>query len=125
MFDQIIIKALLVAAFVAFAVILLKPGGSARTQAMRTITLLLLLVAAVYAVVFPEVVNNLAVAVGVGRGTDLLLYAFIIVFVANALTTVRKRRAQDAQITQLARQIALRSPESQSDPQSDPPGRQR
>lgn len=116
MFDQIIIKALLIVAFVAFGLILLKPGGSARTQAIRTITLLLLLVAAVYAVVFPGVVNDLALAVGVGRGTDLLLYAFIIVFVANALTTVRKRRAQDAQITQLARQIALRSPETPEEP---------
>ena len=124
MFDQIVIKVLLIAAFVAFGVILLKPGGSARTQAIRTITLLLLLVAAVYAVVFPEVVNDLAVAVGVGRGADLLLYAFIVVFVANALSTVRKRRAQDAQITQLARQIALRSPESPSDQPPDAGDRQ-
>lgn len=115
MFDQIIIKALLIGAFVAFGLILLKPGGSARTQAIRTITLLLLLAAGIYAVLFPGVINDLAVAVGVGRGTDLLLYAFIIVFIANALSTVRKRRAQDAQITQLARQIALRNPEHQED----------
>lgn len=111
MTDQIIIKVLLIGAFVIFGLILLKPGGSARTQAIRTITLLLLLAAAIYAVIFPTVVNDLAVAVGVGRGTDLLLYAFLVVFVANALTTVRKRRAQDAQITQLARQIAIRNPE--------------
>jgi len=115
MFDQIIIKALLIGAFVTFGLILLKPGGSARTQAIRAITLLLLLAAAVYAVLFPGVVNDLAVAVGVGRGADLLLYAFIIVFVANALTTVRRRREQDAQITQLARQIALRNPEISDD----------
>ncbi|HYP73262.1 MAG TPA: DUF2304 domain-containing protein, partial [Microbacterium sp.] len=111
MTDQLIIKALLIGAFLIFAVILLKPGGSARTQAIRTITLLVLLGAAVYAVVFPTVINDLALAVGVGRGTDLLLYAFLIVFVANALTTVRKRRVQDAQITQLARQMALRNPQ--------------
>lgn len=111
MTDQIIIKVLLIGAFVIFGLILLKPGGSARTQAIRTITLLLLLAAAIYAVIFPTVVNDLAVAVGVGRGTDLLLYAFLVVFIANALATVRKRRAQDAQITQLARQIAIRNPE--------------
>lgn len=111
MFDQIVIKSLLIAAFVVFGLVLLKPGGSARTQALHTITLLLGLAAAVYAVLFPGVVNDLAVAVGVGRGTDLLLYAFLIVFVANALSNVRKRRAQDEQITRLARQIALRNPE--------------
>ncbi|MBF9335632.1 DUF2304 domain-containing protein [Microbacterium lacticum] len=111
MIDQIVIKTLLIGAFVIIALILLRPGGSARTQAIRTITLLVLLAAAVYAVLFPGVINELAQAVGVGRGTDLLLYAFIIVFIANALTAVRKRRAQDTQITKLARQIALRNAE--------------
>lgn len=114
MLDQTIIKALLIGAFVAFGLILLRPGASARAQAVRTITLLMLLAAGIYAVLFPGVINDLAVAVGVGRGTDLLLYAFVIVFIANALSTVRRRRAQDEQITQLARQIALRSPERQS-----------
>ena len=119
MFDQIIIKVLLIGAFVIFGLILLRPGGSARNQAIRTITLLLLLVAAVFAVLFPAIINDLAQSVGVGRGTDLLLYAFIVVFVGNALTAVRHRRAQDAQITQLARQIALRSPERPQDPTPD------
>lgn len=111
MFDQIVIKVLLIAAFIIFGLILLRPGGSARNQAIRTITLILLLVAAMFAVLFPGLVDDLAHSVGVGRGTDLLLYAFIIVFVGNSLTTVRRRRAQDEQITQLARQVALRSPE--------------
>lgn len=111
MFDQIIIKVLLIGAFVIFGLILLRPSGSARNQAIRTITLLLLLAAGVYAVLFPRVIDELAHSVGVGRGTDLLLYAFLVVFVANALSTVRRRRAQDAQITQLARQIAIRNPE--------------
>ncbi len=115
MADQLIIKFLLIGAFLVMGFVLLKSGGSARTQAIRTITLLMLLAAAVYAVLFPAVINDLAQLVGVGRGTDLLLYVFLVVFVANALTTVRRRRAQDAQITQLAREIALRSPESLGD----------
>ncbi|MBS1698134.1 MAG: DUF2304 domain-containing protein [Actinobacteria bacterium] len=119
MFDQTIIKVLLIGAFVIFGLVLLRPGGSARNQAIRTITLLLLLVAAVFAVLFPDLINDLAQSVGVGRGTDLLLYAFIIVFVGNALTTVRKRRAQDDQITRLARQFALSNPEYPRDPQDD------
>ncbi|WP_439901630.1 DUF2304 domain-containing protein [Microbacterium azadirachtae] len=117
MFDQIIIKVLLIAAFIIFGLILLRPGGSARNQAIRTITLILLLVAAVFAVLFPSLIDELARSVGVGRGTDLLLYAFIIVFVGNSLTAVRRRRAQDEQITQLARQIALRAPERAQDAQ--------
>jgi hypothetical protein len=119
MFDQIIIKVLLIAAFIIFGLILLRPGGSARNQAIRTITLILLFVAAVFAVLFPGLIDDLARSVGVGRGTDLLLYAFIIVFVGNSLTAVRRRRAQDEQITQLARQIALRSPERPQDAQQE------
>lgn len=111
MFDQTIIKVLLIAAFLIFGLILLRPGQSARNRAIRTITLLLLLACGVFAVVFPNIINDLANAVGVGRGTDLLLYAFIIVFVGNALATVRHRREQDAQITRLARNIALSNPE--------------
>ncbi|APZ35039.1 hypothetical protein BOH66_12890 [Microbacterium aurum] len=105
--DQLIIKVLLIAAFVVFAVVLLRPTGSARGQALRTIALLLLFVAAVLAVIFPTIINDVAVAVGVGRGTDLLLYGLIVVFVANALTAARRRREQDIQITRLARRVAL------------------
>lgn len=111
MFDQTIIKVLLIAAFLIFGLILLRPGRSARNRAIRTITLILLLACGVFAVVFPGIINDLANAVGVGRGTDLLLYAFIVVFVGNALATVRHRREQDLQITRLARQIALSNPE--------------
>ncbi|MCP2637516.1 DUF2304 domain-containing protein [Microbacterium sp. HD4P20] len=105
--DQLIIKVLLIAAFLILAIVLLRPTGSARGQALRTIALVMLLVVAIFAIVFPEIINNVAVAVGVGRGADLLLYGLIVVFVANAVTTARKRREQDKQITQLARQLAL------------------
>lgn len=53
MSDQIIIKAVLIGAFLVFGLILLRPGGSARTQAIRTVTLVLLLAAGIYAVMFP------------------------------------------------------------------------
>ena len=107
--DQIVIKALLIGALVGFAVVLLRPTGSARGQAVRTIALVLLLLTSVFAVIFPQLVNDIAVMLGVGRGADLLLYGLIVVFVANALTTARKRREQDRQITQLARQMALQN----------------
>ena len=108
--DQILIKSILIATFVIFAFVLIRAGGSARAQALRTFGLGVFLLAAVIAVAFPEIVNDLAVMVGVGRGTDLLLYAFIIVFIGQALATSRRRRAQDAQITALARKIALSEP---------------
>lgn len=108
--DQIIIKIVLITAFFLFTAVLLRPGGSARTQAIRTIVLLLALTAGIGAVIFPGIVNDLARMVGVGRGTDLVLYAFIVVFMGNALSTARNRRKQDVQTTQLARTMALQHP---------------
>lgn len=109
--DQIIIKVALIAAFMAFAFVLIRSGGSARSQAFRTLGLMIFLAAAIVAVAFPAIVNDFAVMVGVGRGTDLLLYAFIIVFIGQALTSARSRKAQDAQITELARRLALSDPQ--------------
>lgn len=108
--EQLIIKALLIIAFVLFTVVIMRSERSARTQAFRTLALLVFLAVAIIAVLFPSLINDLATSVGVGRGADLLLYAFIIVFIGNSLTTARKRRAQDEQITELARKVALQSP---------------
>lgn len=107
--DQIVIKVLLIAAFLVLAVVLLRPTGTARGQAVRTLLMVVLLVVAILAVVFPTLVNDVAVMVGVGRGADLLLYGLIVVFIANALATARKRREQDREITLLARHIALQN----------------
>lgn len=109
--DQIVIKILLILAFVVLAFVLLRAGGSARSQAMRTLGMIVFLCAAIIAVLFPALVNDLAVTVGVGRGADLLLYAFIIVFIGHMLTTARNRRQQDRQITELARKLALLDPQ--------------
>lgn len=119
--DQIIIKTILIVLFVLFGIMLLRTGGSARTQAIRTLALVLFLAAAIIAVMFPEIVNDLAVSVGIGRGADLLLYAFIIVFIGNSLQVARKRSAQDARITQLARTLALQRPLEPSPPSEDQP----
>ena len=110
MTDQIVIKAILIALFVVFAFVLLKPGKSARTQAMRTLAMLVFFAVAVITVAFPQLINDLANAVGVGRGADLLLYALIVVFFGTMIAAARHRASTDAQITRLARHLALSKP---------------
>ena len=108
--DQVIIKAVLIAMFLLFALVLIRSSSSARSQAIRSLGLGIFLIAAIIAVLFPALVNSVATFLGVGRGTDLLLYSFIVVFIGHVLSTNRKRRVQDAQLTALARTIALQSP---------------
>lgn len=112
--DQFIIKFTLIATFALFAVVLLRSSTSARSQALRSIGLIFFLFAAILAVVFPQLVNDLALLVGVGRGTDLLLYAFIVVFLGQTLAIRRRNSAQNKQITLLTRTIALMSPQKHS-----------
>lgn len=116
MANQIVIQVLLIAAFAVFAVILVLPGRGARRLAVRRLTLLLAFLAAVLAVVFPEFVNGLANLLGVGRGTDLILYALVVVFIGNSIASAAQNRQLHREITQLARATALRDarkPESE------------
>ena len=105
--DQIVIKIALIAFFVGFAIVLLLPTGGARRSAIRKLTLLGLLALAVVAVIFPSIPSELARVTGVGRGTDLLLYGAIVVFMGSSIAGAARSRLAERQITELARKIAL------------------
>lgn len=90
-------------------------GGGARHQAMQRILLLLFMVAAASSVFLPELWTVAANLVGVGRGTDLLLYITVLVFLGFVATSYRRSRRTENDITELARKVALLSPHS-SDP---------
>lgn len=108
---QIVIKLLLIAVFAVFAVIVLLPGRGTRKLALKRLALALLFALAIVAVMFPDITNAVANAVGVGRGTDLLLYGLVIVFVGNAISTSVRFRHQERELTQIARAAALRDAE--------------
>lgn len=104
---HIVIKVILIAAFIAIAAFLIVPGRGVRHAAVRRLLLAFVFVVAVAAVVFPNAMNRVANAMGVGRGADLLLYGFIIVFIGNALVQQRHNRHMEQEITLLARRIAI------------------
>jgi small membrane protein len=108
---QIVIKIVLIGVFAIFAVIVLLPGRGTRKLAVKRLALLLLFGLAIVAVLFPEVTNAVANAVGVGRGTDLVLYGLVIVFVGHAISTSVRFRHQERELTQIARAAALRDAE--------------
>lgn len=108
MFDsQIIIKLLLIGAFVLFAVIVIIPSRGSRHLAVRRLAMLGVLALGVLTVIFPEITLEVAEAVGVERGTDLVLYGLVVVFVGNSIFMAAKFRHHERDLTQLARSIAL------------------
>jgi len=101
-----IIKILLIAAAIAAGSIFLRrPAGS--HLAARRILGTLVLLGGIFAVLFPLTVTDAANAVGVGRGTDLVLYVLVMVFLFTSMSLYQRVSALDAQITELTRQLAL------------------
>ncbi|MBX3312279.1 MAG: DUF2304 domain-containing protein [Microbacteriaceae bacterium] len=90
-------------------------GGGAKQQAIRRIFFLLFVALAAFSLFFPEAWTKVANFFGIGRGTDLLLYIVVLVFFGYAVSTFRKFRNQEKQITQLAREIALLRTEREQD----------
>lgn len=104
---QSVIQILLIAAVLASAWRLLVGTGQ-RTMAVRRLGLLLLLGLVVYSIIDPSKTwTNLARALGVGRGADLILYGLAVAFFGFVVTTYKRFRAMETRYTRLARRIAL------------------
>jgi len=89
---QLYIQAALILAVIAVGWMMLRTPGGARP---------------VFNITFPWVMSSIAHRMGVGRGTDFLLYALVIAFLAQILSSFRRNSARERQITHLARRIAL------------------
>lgn len=104
---QFFIQAALIAAVAAVGWMMLRTPGGARHQAGRRLATLAFVAFAIFTIAFPSVTTSIAHRVGVGRGADLLLYALVIAFLAQILSSFRRNGARERQITNLARRIAL------------------
>ncbi|WP_158609511.1 DUF2304 domain-containing protein [Cellulomonas triticagri] len=102
-----LIKLLLLVAIAAVFVLGLRAPSGARHLALRRVSVLLAAALAALSVLFPDAWNAIAEFVGVGRGTDLLLYGLIVAFLLYMVTTYRRFRDMEQQITLLARRIAV------------------
>ena len=71
---QFLIQAVLILAVAAVGWMMLRTPAGARHQAGRRLATLAFVAFAIVAIVFPSVLTGIAHMVGVGRGTDLLLY---------------------------------------------------
>lgn len=101
------IKILLMAGIAAVALVILRGSRGARHQALRRLMLLVFAGFAVLSLLFPTIWAAMARAVGVGRGTDLLLYGLIIAFLGYVATSYLRFRDLETQLTVLTRRLAL------------------
>jgi hypothetical protein len=91
--------------------LLLLIGGiyvtSLSSRLVSRLAVLGLLGAGVLFVINPELTTRLAHSVGVGRGTDLLLYLFCLASTTVFLTFYKKNRTVEEKLTGVARQVVL------------------
>lgn len=102
-----LIQVILLLAVAVVAALLTRSTADARHQAIRRLLLAGFVVAAVVAIVFPQALSYLANLIGVGRGTDLLLYALVIAFVSYIATSHRRANQLSRKITLLTRELSL------------------
>lgn len=109
MLYQPLIKVILLVGIVAVTVMLTRSTAGARHQAVRRLFLVGFVILAAVAVLFPPLLTQVARAVGVGRGADLLLYGLTITFLGYVAASYRRMRELEQQNTILARHLALRA----------------
>lgn len=102
----VLIQVVLIVVVVAVVARLFRSRGQ-RAQAIRRIGLLLFTGFAVVSILFPTVWNGIAHLVGVGRGTDMVLYALVVAFLSFTVTTYVRFRDLETRYTKLARRLAL------------------
>ena len=86
---------------------LMRSSGGARHQAVRRLLLLGFIVLAIVSVLYPKLLTHVAGWVGVGRGTDLVLYLLFVLVLGFMASTYRRFRDLEHQITVLTRRLAL------------------
>jgi len=102
----VLIQLVLIGVVIFIAARLLRSRG-ARPQALRRLGLMLFAALAVWSILVPGVWNHIAKLVGVGRGTDMVLYALVVAFLSFTLTTYLRFRDLETRYTTLARRLAL------------------
>lgn len=98
---------LLIALVVVVAVFAVRSLPGEKSLAIKRILALLFVTCAILAILFPQLLSLVANFFGVGRGTDFLLYLFVIAGLVFAVMTVRAKARSDARVTELARAVAL------------------
>ena len=120
----IIVQIVLVIVVVIFSLVLVRGGSNAKHMAVRRIMVMLFAISAVMSIFFPTLLSQLARLVGVGRGVDLMLYAFIVSFLVYMSTTHQRFRQTETTLTKLSRRIALDEAERpwEYEPAAEAPG---
>lgn len=101
------IQIILVIGVLVIGLALARPSGGDNHLALRRLFMVGFVVVAIVSILFPQWLSWVAKLVGVGRGTDLLLYALVLAFLIYVSTAYRRNVQLNRKLTALARELAL------------------
>lgn len=102
-----IVQLLLVVVACVAMIAALSSRGSQRVNAWKKIALVASMLVMIAVVIEPELLTYFANTIGVGRGTDLVLYVLSSVFIFYVINQYLKNQDQQQKVVQLTRQVAL------------------
>ncbi len=104
---MILLQLILVSAVALIILVSVKNRRSQRTQAFKKLTFLAVGVTAIIAILQPDWVQWVAQFVGVGRGTDLVLYLTVVALLFVSLDLYTHLQDAEDKISELARAVTL------------------
>jgi hypothetical protein len=102
-----IIKMLLLGGIAVFGIVALRGGQSAAHRAFWRLAGLAVVAAAALSVLFPDSLTAIAQAVGVNRGSDLLLYVLVVAFMLVVVILFRRLGELEQRHIDLVRRLAM------------------
>jgi hypothetical protein len=92
-----------------------------RARVMTSLLWTLLWLAALAAVIYPDQTTEIAKAVGIRRGADLLVYSAVLAFIVGFYVVSLKLRQLSREVTVLTRELALLEAERKESPSTPRP----
>ncbi|QTG75117.1 DUF2304 domain-containing protein [Trueperella pecoris] len=102
-----LIKIILLVGILVLATYLIKGTQDTKNVALRRLLLVVFVILAAVSIIFPDITTDVAHVLGVGRGTDLLLYLTIIAFLSYAVVSYRRMVILENRLVNLARELAV------------------
>lgn len=105
--DQVTIKVVIIASLLGALVLFFANRNSHGSRATQKIAVVFLVAFGVIVAWSPNISNEIAHRLGVGRGADLLLYVLTLAFVFSLLVHYIRSREEARRIAVLARRVAI------------------
>ena len=102
-----LIQVILILSIIFISVYFMRFRDTSKAKAYKKLTLIAFVIAAIIVILFPELLTWIANLIGVGRGTDLLLYGLTLVIIFQMFNSYNKDKQEERRFVKLVRRVAI------------------